>query len=57
MTCRYIDEYHLEFGGGSCNLLHICELAEKMEKNGHKIEPIDVMPEPEKKSRNRGEAR
>ena len=30
---------------------------EKMEKNGHKIEPIDVMPEPEKKSRNRGEAR
>lgn len=57
MTCRYIDEYHLEFGGGSCNLLHICELAEKMEKNGHKIEAIGVMPEPEKKSRNRGEAR
>lgn len=57
ITCRYIDEYHLEFGYGSCNLLHICELAEKMENNGNKIEPIDVMPEPEKKSRNRGEAR
>ena len=57
VTCRYIDEYHLEFGYGSCNLLHICELAEKMENNGNKIEPIDVMPEPEKKNRNRGEAR
>ena len=57
VTCRYIDEYHLEFGFGSCNLLHICELAEKMENNGNKIEPIDVIPEPEKKSRNRGEAR
>ncbi len=39
VMCRYIDDYHLEFGGGSCNLLHICEFAEKMEKNGNKYEP------------------
>ena len=45
VQCRYIDEYHLEFGYGSCNLFHICELAEKMEKNGNQIEPIDVMPD------------
>lgn len=57
VTCRYIDEYHLEFGFGSCNLLHICELAEKMERNGNKIEPIDVMPEPQKKRPERGESR
>ena len=57
VTCRYIDEYHPEFGGGSCNLFHICELAEKMENNGNKIEPIDVMPEPEKKARHKEEAR
>lgn len=56
-TCRYIDEYHLEFGNGSCNLLHICELAEKMENNGSKVEPIDVMPQPETKNRNRGDVR
>ncbi len=57
VTCRYIDEYHLEFGYGSCNLFHICELAEKMENNGNKLEPIDVMPEPEKKARHKEDAR
>ena len=35
----------------------IHQRVKKMENNGSKIEPIDVMPEPEKKSRNRGEAR
>ena len=36
-TCRYIDDYHLEVGN---NLYHICELAERMEKNGATITPL-----------------
>ena len=40
-TCRYIDEYHVEIGNGSCNLYHICEFAERMERAGAKIEPVD----------------
>lgn len=32
--CRYIDEYHVEVGYGSCNLFHICEFAERMERIG-----------------------
>ena len=55
VPCRFIDEYHLEFGYGSFNLFHICELAEKMENNGCKIEPIDVMPELEKKRKKKEE--
>ena len=35
-TCRYIDEYHTEVGS---NLYHICEFAERMERNGHAYEP------------------
>ena len=35
-TCRYIDEYHTEVGS---NLYHICEFAERMERNGHTYEP------------------
>ena len=34
-TCRFIDEYHTEVGR---NLYHICEFAERMEKNGHTYE-------------------
>ncbi len=30
-SCRYIDEYHTEVGS---NLYHICEFAERMERNG-----------------------
>ena len=35
-SCRYIDEYHTEVGS---NLYHICEFAERMERNGHTYEP------------------
>ena len=31
-----IDEYHTEVGS---NLYHICEFAERMERNGHAYEP------------------
>ena len=36
-TCRYIDEYHVEVGRW---LYHICEFAERMEKNGNTVEPL-----------------
>lgn len=35
MTCRYIDDYHLETGSYRGEYLyHICEFAERMEQNG-----------------------
>ena len=34
--CRFIDEYHTEVGS---NLYHICEFAERMQKNGATYEP------------------
>ena len=34
--CRFIDEYHTEVGS---NLYHICEFAERMQKNGVTYEP------------------
>lgn len=34
--CRFIDEYHTEIGN---NLYHICEFAERMERNGATYEP------------------
>ena len=40
-VCRYIDPTHLEVGGGSCNLFHICEFAEHMESANATVEPID----------------
>ena len=40
-VCRYIDDYHIEVGFGNCNLFHICEFAELMERNGNKVEPIE----------------
>ena len=34
-TARYIDEYHVELSGPhGTNLYHICELAERLERNG-----------------------
>ena len=35
-SCRFIDEYHTEVGS---SLYHICEFAERMERNGHTYEP------------------
>jgi len=37
LKCRFIDETHLTIGSNS---YHISELAEKLKKNGNKIEPI-----------------
>lgn len=41
-TCRYIDECHTEIGR---DLFHICEFAERMEKNGATYEPIKTEPQ------------
>ena len=49
--CRYIDNYHVEVGSGSCNLFHICEFAERMEANGAVVEPVEAMPDPHKESK------
>lgn len=40
-TCRYIDDTHTEIGN---NLYHICEFAERMEKNGATYEPKPTEP-------------
>ena len=37
MKCRHIDEAHLYLGN---NAYHISELAERLQKNGNKVEPI-----------------
>lgn len=34
---RYIDDYHLEYG---CNIRHICEFAELLEKTGNVVVPL-----------------
>ena len=39
-VCRFIDEYHVEVGGGWDNLFHICQFAEIMERNGNKVIPL-----------------
>ena len=39
-TCRYIDDYHVEIGGGWNSLLHICQFAERVERNGDTIIPL-----------------
>ena len=38
-VCRYIDEYHVEIGGGRGDLYHICQFAELMERNGNSVIP------------------
>ena len=40
-VCRFIDPYHVEIGFGSMNLFHICEFAERMEREGAKVEPLE----------------
>lgn len=37
-VCRYIDDYHVEVGD---NLYHICEFAERIERNGHTVTPVE----------------
>lgn len=37
LTCRYVDECHLEVGR---NLYHICEFAERMKSNGIAVIPL-----------------
>ena len=40
-TARYIDDYHVEIGGGfGCDLYHICELAEMLENSGATVIPL-----------------
>lgn len=39
-VCRYIDDYHMEIGGGWDNLYHICQFAEQMERNGNIVLPL-----------------
>lgn len=39
-TCRYIDDYHVEIGSGWNSLLHICQFAEIMERNGGTVIPL-----------------
>ena len=36
-TCRYIDDYHLQYGR---NMRHICEFAELCEKTGNTVIPL-----------------
>lgn len=43
--CRFIDEYHTEVGS---NLYHICEFAERMQKNGVTYEPKSAEQTPQK---------
>lgn len=39
-VCRYIDDCHVEIGGGWNSLLHICQFAERMERNGGTVIPL-----------------
>ena len=36
LDAGFADEYHTEIGS---NIYHICEFAERMERNGHTYEP------------------
>ena len=49
--CRYIDNYHVEVGTGSCNLFHICEFAERMEASCAVVEPAGAVIEHNQESR------
>ena len=49
-TCRYIDDYHLEVGS---NLYHICEFAERMQKNGATYEPKPAEQTPQKEPKHK----
>lgn len=39
-SCRYIDECHVEIGGGWDNLCHVYQFAEMMERNGSTVIPL-----------------
>ncbi len=39
-VCRYIDDCHFEVGDGWCDLYHICQFAELMERNGNSVIPL-----------------
>lgn len=40
-VCRYIDDTHMEVGSGSySDFFHICEFAERMERNGDTVTPL-----------------
>ncbi len=39
-TCRYIDDCHVEIGGGWDSLFHICQFAEQMEQCGNTVLPL-----------------
>ena len=39
-SCRYIDECHMEIGGGWDNLCHVYQFAEMMERNGSTVIPL-----------------
>ena len=48
-SCRYIDEAHLELSSGrGGDIYHICEFAERMEKNGAAYEPKQEEQPPQK---------
>ncbi len=49
-SCRFIDECHTEVGS---NLYHICEFAERMERNGHSCEPKPAQKAPKHKDHER----
>ena len=39
-VCRYIDDYHVEIGGGWDSMFHICQFAEQMERCGNTVIPM-----------------
>ena len=39
-VCRYIDDYHVEIGGGWDSMFHICQFAEQMERCGNAVIPL-----------------
>ena len=47
-SCRFIDECHTEVGN---NIFHICEFAERMQKNGATYEPKQAEQPPQKAPR------
>jgi len=49
-TCRYIDDYHTEIDN---DIYHICEFAERMEKNGASYEPMKSDPQAAKAPKNK----
>ena len=39
-SCRYMDDCHVEVGSGRDKLYHICQFAERMERNGNTVIPL-----------------